>query len=369
MSTPNPDAVLINEQGPLDEFCLTMVHRGPIACDTEFVRTNTYWPTLCLVQFALDADIVCLDVLAVSDVTALQHALSTGDEPWILHAAKQDLEAMHSTFTQVPSRIIDTQIAAGLLGHPPQIGYANLVEALLGIRLAKAETRTDWSRRPLTPAQLAYAAEDVAHLPALHTLLTDRLQAASREDWAREDCAALLETDQYESRPDQAWQRLPSIPYLPVAVQARARRLAAWREARATQVNRPRKWILADTAILQLAHANPTTTGQLSKIQDLPRTVIRNGGDALIEECRQANADVAAGRIDFSQQAKPTPPDEKALKQLARIVRKVAEELGLAPELLATRKELSSLLRGRRDLRPLSGWREKMIGDRLLKEL
>ena len=150
--------MLLDEQAPFDEFCSTLAERGPdtaIACDTEFARTNTYWPTLCLVQVELGGDIVCLDVLAVSDLSVFERGLAADNGPWILHAAKQDLEAMHSTFAVVPSRIIDTQIAAGLLGHAPQIGYANLVEELLGIRLAKGETRTDWSRRPLTPAQLA----------------------------------------------------------------------------------------------------------------------------------------------------------------------------------------------------------------------
>lgn len=369
MPAPNRDVLLIDEQAPLDEFCGSIIGRGPVSCDTEFVRTNTYWPTLCLMQFELESEVVCLDVLSVDDLSALQQGISASTEPWILHAAKQDLEAMHSTFTRVPSRIIDTQIAAGLLGHPPQIGYANLVEALLGIRLAKAETRTDWSRRPLTPAQLTYAADDVVHLAQVSARLATDLESAGRSAWAAEDCAALLVTDQYESRPDIAWRRIPSIPYLPVGVQARARRLAAWREDRATKLNRPRKWILADKPLLKIAHADPSTTDGLKGIEDLPPAVIRKSGDSLVNECRLANEDVKADRIDFSQQSKPAPPDERLLKQLAAVVRTTAEELQLAPELLATRKEMTALLRTKRDVRPLSGWRADVIGQRLLAAL
>jgi ribonuclease D len=372
MTATTGDVTLLDEQAPFDEFCGAMADRGrqaSVACDTEFARTNTYWPTLCLVQVALGENIVCLDVLAVGDLSVFQQALAADNGPWIFHAAKQDLEAMHSTLTTVPSRIIDTQVAAGLLGHAPQIGYGNLVEELLGIRLAKGETRTDWSRRPLTPAQLAYAADDVEHLPAVNEILLERLEAAGRLEWAEEDCAALLVTEQYESQPDLAWQRLPRIQYLPVAVQARARRLAAWREARATSRNRPRKWILDDKPLLQIAHANPASTADLAGIRDLPPAVIRNSADALLEQCRQANADVGNGDIDFTQQAKPAAPEENAVKKLSAIVRATAKELELAPELLATRKELNGLLRGRRDVRSLSGWRRKVIGERLLEAL
>ena len=369
MPAPHRDILLIDEQAPLDEFCESIIDRGPVSCDTEFVRTNTYWPTLCLMQFELASEIVCLDVWSVDDLSALQQAISASTEPWILHAAKQDLEAMHSTFTQVPSRIIDTQIAAGLLGHPPQIGYANLVETLLGVRLDKAETRTDWSRRPLTPAQLTYAADDVAHLAEVNNRLAAGLEAAGRSDWAAEDCAALLVTDQYESRPDVAYRRIPSIPYLPVPAQARARRLAAWREDRATRLNRPRKWILADKPLLKIAQADPGAAVDLTGIEDLPPAVIRKSGDSLVNECRLANDDVAAGRVDFTQQSKPAPPDEQQLKQLAALVRTTAEALQLAPELLATRKELTGLLRGQRDVRPLSGWRADVIGRQLLAAL
>jgi ribonuclease D len=285
----------------------------------------------------------------------------------IFHAAKQDLEALFAVYERLPRSIFDTQIAAGLLGFPPQIGYAGLVRQLLGLELPKDQTRTDWSRRPLTDAQLHYALEDVAHLHQLFDIVRDRLLGLGRFEWAIEDSRAMLDPTLYAVPPDAAWRRLSGVPYLPAAPQARVRRLAGWREDRARTIDRPRQWVLADKALLAIAHENPTAPGQLSQIDGVPPALARKHGKAIIDVIREANADVDSGRLKLEQRPIPPAPDKGRVKHLSGLVRQAADRLGIAPEILATRRDISGILNGRHDSRVLSGWRREVIGERLLE--
>jgi ribonuclease D len=369
MPTPDDRIRLIKRQPDLEVACAAISAQPELALDTEFARTDTYRPKLCLVQIGAPAGVFCVDMLAGLDPAPLWHAVAAPAVVKILHAAKQDIEVLWLTFAAFPAPVFDTQIAAGLLGHPPQAGYAALVETELGIRLDKTQTRTDWSRRPLSAAQIEYAANDVAHLPALASRLNLRLAAAGRLEWAREDSVALLDPALYALRPENAWERLPGISYQPVALQARARRLAAWRERRADQVDRPRQWILGDQTLMALAAANPADTTALAASGLLGPGVIRNSGAAILAELRQADADLAAGRLQITQQARPAPLDNGRVRRLGAVVQKAAGELGIAQEILATRADLAALLRGSRDVRPLRGWRRIVIGERLLAAL
>ena len=279
------------------------------------------------------------------------------------------MEAIYFTYGQLPDQIFDTQIAAGLLGHQTQIGYARLVEELLGIQLEKGQTRTDWSRRPLTAAQTDYAIDDVLYLAEMHSILQSRLEAAGRSAWALEDSQCLTDPGLYESHPEDAWQRISGIAYMPVAMQSRARQLTAWRENQARTLDRPRQWILTDKALLAIAEANPEDQSRLSQLPELAPAIARNQGEVLLEVLRQANHAVARESLDFSQQSKPETPDKNTLKQLTSIVRHTADELGIAPDLLATRRDITALMRGRKDIRLLSGWRGDIIGNKLLEAL
>lgn len=369
MPAYNKQTRLIDTQPQLDALCVELGERTVIAMDTEFVRTQTYFARLCLIQIATESHLVCIDVVADLNTRPFREILIGGTGLKTLHAAKQDLEAMYTSYGQLPEPIFDTQIAAGLLGHQPQIGYANLVEALLGIQLDKGQTRTDWSRRPLTTAQIEYAIDDVLYLNQLHSILQDKLEAAGRYAWVLEDSQRLTDRSLYEARAEDAWQRLSGLAYLPIAIQARARQLAAWREIRARKLDRPRQWILTDKALLGIAEANPEDQTGLSQLPGLPPAVARNQGKKLLEVLRQANHDVEDGCIDFSQQSKPEAPDKNAVKQLANIVRDTADELGISPDLLATRRDITALLRGHHNIKPLGGWRKAIIGARLLAAL
>lgn len=358
---------MIDSQQELDAFVARLAAADSIGCDTEFVRTRTYWPHLCLVQIAIGPEFACVDVNADLDVTAFRHAITQHPAPIVLHAVKQDLEAWFATWHELPSAVFDVQVGAGLLGLHPQIGYANLVRELLGVELDKDQTRTDWSRRPLTPAQIRYAIDDVAYLHALHDLVSERLKACGRYEWALADSAALVDVSLYDTPPEKAWQRLSGIASLPVEVQARVRALAAWREARAKQSDRPRQWIFSDKALMQIGRANPRNTSELCRIEDLPESVARKQGNRILQAIRTSADDLAEGRLDIEQVAMPPLPDKALIARLSGIVRETARELDIAPELLATRRDITGIAAGDTDARPLSGWRRDVIGERLLE--
>ncbi len=357
---------LINTQNEMDALCGEFAGAGQIGCDTEFMRTQTYWPQLCLVQVATRAQTACIDVLAPIDTSEFRQILRANPEPLILHAAKQDLEAWYATWQELPTAVFDIQIAAGLLGFQPQIGYGNLVKELLDVQLDKDQTRTDWSRRPLTEAQIHYATDDVAYLHEIYDLVCTRLTDADRYEWALADSATIVDTSLYDAPPEDAWQRLSSIPYQPVDVQARARALTAWRETRAKQADRPRQWILGDKALLKIAHANPERVEDLQNIHELQPSVARKQGQNILQTVQRANDDVANGSLDLTQNPTPLPPDKKQVQKLSGIVRDTAQELNIAPETLTTRRDIINILNGRDNARPLAGWRRDVIGTRLL---
>ena len=357
---------LIDTQKELAALCQTLAASGQIGCDTEFMRTQTYWPELCLIQVATETDAACVDVLADIDMSEFRHVMLAHPKPLILHAVKQDLEAWFARWQELPTAVFDIQIAAGLLGLQPQIGYGNLVRDLLDVDLDKDQTRTDWSRRPLTNAQIRYASDDVTYLHDMYDIVRTRLEDCGRYEWAQADSAALVDRNLYDTPPENAWRRLSGIPYLPVGPQARARALTTWRETRAKQADRPRQWILADKALMQIAHANPNQTDDLQGIDDLPPSVIRKQGQNILQAIQRANEEVANGLSDLTQKPVPTPPDKKQIQHLSGIVRETANELGIAPEILATRRDITGILNGRDDARCLHGWRREVIGDKLL---
>lgn len=369
MPTPRPDARVIDTQADLDAACAIIGEQDEIPLDTEFARTDTFRSKLCLVQVGTPRHVFCVDMLAGLDPQGLWRILADPRRLKVLHAAKQDMEVFAQRFGGLPEPLFDTQIAAGLLGQPPQAGYAALVDAELGVHIDKSQTRTDWSRRPLSPAQVEYAGNDVAHLPEIHARLRSRLVDLGREAWALEDSAALLDPALYRVRPEVAWERLGGIDFQPVAVQARARRLAAWREERADRADRPRQWILTDQALMALAARNPTDLAGIEALDVMPAGAIRNSGEAILGEMRKAEADLASGALNLTQQARQSAPDNGHVKRLGAIVQRIAGELGIAPELLATRGDLTALLRGSREVRPLRGWRRAVVGEALLAAL
>ena len=359
------DATLVTTPDQLDTAVFRLQGAARLAVDTEFMRERTYRPQLCLVQVASDADCFLVDPLAGLDLSPLFAVLADRGRLKILHAARQDLEVLLQTGGFVPAPVFDTQVAAALLGLPPQAGYAELVARQLGHSIDKGQTRTDWSRRPLSAAQLAYAADDVHHLLQLHTDLARALEAQGRAGWHAEDCAALEEPSLYRTEPADAWRRLKGIGRLRPREQAIARALAGWREQRAIDSDKPRGWILADEPLFALATLGPTTIAELEQVRSLPPAVVRKRGDellALVAAARDSVVDSAPS----SPPPRPTPEQTRQIGQLQQRVRDEATVLGISPEVLATRRDIDALVLGpRADSALLRGWRRAAIGDRL----
>ncbi len=360
---------LITEQQQLNSLCTALTSQEQIALDTEFMRTNTYAPQLGLLQIMLNEHAICIDPLADLDMQTMWQLIFDPQRTSILHSAKQDMEVMWYEQGAVVGKLIDTQICAGLLGFPAQIGYAGIADELLNVAISKSQTRTDWSRRPLTEAQLKYAAEDVAHLPRLLEIMRKRLEDTGRFEWAQEDSEAMLDLSLYKPAPDDAWQRVKSIPFLPIEQQARARALATWRERRAMDSDKPRQWILSDKALLQLAQENPGSRQALSKLSEIPDGLARNQGQKLLTVLDSANQQFARGDLELKQQVSDRDADKGTLRKLSGIVKAKASELDIAPEILASKRDIMALLRGDAVQRVTTGWRKSVIGDELIAEL
>jgi ribonuclease D len=329
--------------------------------DTEFMREKTYFSELCLVQVASKDHIYIADPLTDGDMTQFWGTLL--DTPWVLHAGRQDIEVVYQTAGRMPKQVFDTQVAAALLGLPPQMGYASLVHELFGIELDKTHTRADWSRRPLTDALLHYAAEDVEHLLPAFEQLAEQLDGKGRLGWAREDSALLLDPALYDTHPELAVDRLKGARNLRGKRRAAAARLAAWRESEALRANRPRQWIARDNLLIDIAHRLPSTTAELGRIEGIPAGLVRRSGKRIIRE-------LAASRSDGSGYSRPRAPDEAQKSLLKLMQKRVAEcagDLGLAAETIASKRDLSAvIISGERNPRLMTGWRRELIGEELL---
>lgn len=344
-----------------DSLVETLRSHKQFAVDTEFMRERTYYAQLCLTQVAGRDEIWCVDPLSGHPQEAFWQELLAHD--WVLHSARQDIEVVYQSAGAMPASIFDTQIAAGLLGFPAQLGYAGLVKQLFDVEIHKMHTRADWSRRPLREEFLQYAAEDVEYLLPACDLLSERLEAKGRLDWAREDSRWLLDPELYDLDNGQAIERLKGARNFRGRRRAAAARLADWREVEAIRRNRPRQWIMRDNALLDIAYRLPGSEAELADIEGVPAKLMRRVGSQLLDA-------VARSASDSGDYRPPRPPDEaqKALlKDMQKKVAARAGDLGIAAETLASKRELSAvIIGGNRESRLLNGWRAALIGEELL---
>ena len=357
----NPPDDLIQTSEALASALARIAASARVALDTEFVRERTYLAELALVQLAAGGENALVDPLAGADLGPLLALLTDPARPKVLHAARQDIEVLLPLTRSPLAPVIDTQLAAALLGHPAQIGYADLVARELGVTLEKGHARTDWTRRPLSPAQLAYAADDVRYLLPLAARLEERLAAQGRRGWLEEDCAALSAPALYALDPERAWQRLKGVESLPPREQARIRTLAAWRERAALDRNLPRGWLLNDEALRTIARAAPADGTALRKLELMPERAAARLGPGILEALGRAAADSLEG-IERRSEGRPDAAERERLARLGERVRALAQELGIAPEVLATQRELRRVARGEAVEAVLAGWRLALLG-------
>jgi ribonuclease D len=345
-----------------------------VGLDTEFIRTNTFFHRLGLIQVSDGRTSWLVDPLAARDLSPLA-AVFRSPEVKILHSASEDMEVFYRTLGVVPEPLFDTQIAGALAGAGTFLSYQKLVALYLGVELAKEETRTDWLARPLSAAQLAYAAEDVAYLIPLYEKLTASLSELGRLTWAFEDSAALLDTSRFDEDAEAAYLRVRGAGRLDRRQLAALQGLAAWRDREARRRDLPRSFVVKDDLLLALAARRPKDAKDLERLPSCDsRQVARDGAVWL----RLLEAAAARPEEELPPRISGKPPSLAVRELEARLrdrVREKAAALDVPPEVLASRRVLDALLRltvGKADPRlprELLGWRREVIGEDLLSEI
>ena len=331
------------------------------------MRERTYFGRLCLIQLATDEGIWLVDVPALGDLAPLADALARAGLVTVVHAGRQDLELLLQVTGRLPAAVVDTQVAAMLTGRGDQIAYAGLVEPICGVVLEKGHARTDWCRRPLSEAQLAYAADDVRYLLQVWRKLDAELTMRGRRSWLDAELDGLLDRATYEIDDRAQWRRIKARTKLKPRALAVLRELAAWREHEARTRDLPRSWVLKDEVLVDLARRAPRKSDELAEIRGLPEGWIERSGKALLDLIGAAGALPPDQWPQESAPARPDPKLEPVVDLLVATARSRALAEGIALPVVTGRDELRQLAAGERDLPVLKGWRRRMVGDELLR--
>lgn len=343
---------------------------GRFTLDFEFLWERTYLPVPCLAQISTADEIAILDPVEGAPLEEIVALVEDPEVETVMHAPSADLTLLALHFDARPQRLVDVQLVSGFVGLGAGQSLATLLDRILGVRLAKAESYSDWSRRPLTDEQLAYAADDVRHLLPLVDRLAERVQALGREEWVAEEHRLRYGPDaRFFTDPREAWRKIKGQGRLTGRERAVLREVAAWREGEARRRDRPPAWILQDRLVLDIAKRKPATRAELGRVRGLDDRMRDREADAMLDAVRRG---LDAPEVLLAQPVSPDIaarlPVLGAIGQLVVGVR--AEAASLAPPLLATRDEVESFLAARLngdgDEHPLgAGWRRDIAGDAL----
>ncbi len=360
------EPLVVTGPAALESLIQRLLGVSQYALDTEFHRERTYWPRLALLQVAWSADaagpagVALVDPLAV-DVEPLSKVLA-GPGIMVAHAAEQDLEVLERACGRGPTRLFDTQIAAGFVGYGSS-SLATLSQSFLGLTIPKGDRLTDWRRRPLTDSQLAYAAADVDKLLELAAAIEAALDQEGRREWAEEECAAMLARPHGAPDPERAWWKLRDARQLRGASRGVAQEVAAWRERRAQVVDVPIRTVLPDLALQAIAHRPPASADSLHHLRGMDGRHLRP------DVTEQLLAAVARGRALPAAELRLPPADDVpkdvrgAVALLMAWVAEVARDERVDAALLATRSDLASYLRGDPDSKLGRGWRARLVAE------
>lgn len=355
----------IDEQESLTEFVNNIRSFDWIVIDTEFIREKTYYPQLCLIQIAAGEHLACIDPIAL-DLSELYAVFNDPNVIKVFHAAQQDLEILYFGSGQVPAPIFDTQPAASILGIGEQIGYAGLVENLLGVSLSKAESRTDWSRRPLSKAQLDYAIDDVRYLQKLYPLITEKLKKGNRLNWPNRDFKRLTDPETYQLNARTRWQKVKGLQNLKPQQLSILRELAAWREEEASERNRPRRWIIGDEILVDLSKMQPTDVKGIAAIRGLNADQAKRYAPIWLE-CMERGRNVDKDQWPvMKRQQKPSASIDAVAEVLMLAIRLEAEKQGITASAIASKKQVVTMLQ--EDRATLSDdWRGGLVNDIMMQ--
>ncbi len=360
-TSPSVSSHWVCDAAGLQQVLAAMADAPWLALDTEFMRERTYYPRLCLIQLATAELSAVIDPIALPDLAPLAEFLSRSGPVKIIHAARQDLEALHCSGVHLAGPLFDTQLAAALIGHPDQVSYAWLVEHYCGLTLDKSQTRTDWSQRPLSEAQILYAEEDVQHLGVLHGHLQRALMEQGKLDWLWEETGPLLALSAEVEAPEEAWRRVKGLAAQAAEVAAVARALAEWRERQVRAADIPRGWLMKDEVLLEVARRLPDSTSTLARIAGMPAPTLRRHAAELLELLAEPRPVSTQPAVNW----RLNKAGQRILGELQDLVRSQGESLKVSPTVLATRRDLEQLLLDGMPARLRSGWRAAVVGQSL----
>jgi ribonuclease D len=357
----------INTPDQLAKLCEQIKKEPWLALDTEFLREKTYYPKFCLLQIATPQWVACIDPIALPKLDELFDAIYNPAIVKVFHSCRQDLEIFYQLTGKLPSPIFDTQVAAPLLGFQDNPGYAMLVSSLLSINLNKAHTRADWSKRPLTEAQIEYAADDVIYLCQIYQIMVQKLTELGRIDWLKQDFAELENPALYTVAPEQAWFKIKGKNKLTGKQLSIIQTLAQWREKTAQSEDRPKSWLLRDELLFDMAKLQPETVEELANVRGINERAVNRYGQELCQLITTAKNRAPLPLNEKDRPTKKNQQQEAILDILTALVRIRAEENSLNPTILASRKDLEALLFNDDDECPiLHGWRFTMAGRELI---
>ena len=363
---------MIDSQAALADLVDQALQQEAVALDTEFVWERTYYPALGLVQLGWsEDDVFLIDPVAIEDLSDLGRLLADSDTVKILHDATQDLQILARATGAQPANIFDSQRAAGFVGLTGTASLQDLVQWAVDVRLDKGETRTDWLRRPLSDKQLDYAEDDVRYLPTVRTLLIQEAEQRSRMPWVDSEMDRYEDATLYEEAdPQEAVGRIKARGLGRMSGEQRAvlRAVAAWRERAARRLDRTRRMVLPDDALVDLALKRPASHEDLGRMKFSDRQLDHYGDDLLVAVA----AGEAAGPERVERRGRPTPEDERRAARLLvaqALVAGVCATSEIDPAIVATKSDLRDLVDGARDAPVLSGWRRQFLGEDLLRLL
>lgn len=356
---------LITETGPLAELCERLATSEFVCVDTEFMRENTYWPELCLVQIGNEEEAAAIDPMAEGiDLEPLLKLLCDNEDVLkVFHAGGQDVEIIFNLTGATPHPIFDTQIAMMAISQSEQIGYANLVESWLGITVDKGARFTDWSRRPLTDRQIEYAIGDVTHLAEMFPKILKKLIKTGRGAWLDAEMEKLADPDNYRAAPDEAWKRIRQAGRNPQTL-GRLKALATWREGEAQHKNIPRGRIMRDETLADIAGHPPKKQADLAKVRGLSNAWKDNDiGKRLMKVIEGAEPLPKNEMPQKMKRGAPLGKEGALVADLLKLLLKIrAREIDVAARLLTRSDEMEALAAGVRNLPVLEGWRYEVFG-------
>jgi ribonuclease D len=360
----------IDTRQALEDFIVACKGESVLAIDTEFLREKTYYPQLCLLQFAVGKQVAIIDPLVPLDLGLLAPLLTDERIIKVFHAGDQDRAILYHELGTAVRPVFDTQRASLLLGLPQQMSLVALVKHFCGISLRKGESFSDWSQRPLTKTQLDYALDDVRYLPAIYEKMVADLTANGRLGWLREDFRAMEDEERYRTDIREVWRKLKGASSLGGSKLATVREVAAWRETVAQKRNLPRKWIIPDDLLVEVAKREPDSLEALFRIRGLRERLGKNWSQELLRAIVRGSKQPSS---EWPVRERPVSVDANATAKLDlmnALLHHRARELRIASSFLVSHDELVQLAAGRREgLQVLGGWRRDLIGDELLRLL